>query len=345
MAEEITLLKKEDLVEAFKPIEGLSHVDVELGTLSKFRFKTGTVGQAKNVPIITFLDKEYPMTTKAVAEASRLVGIPVNYANKCPSDMLFPHLEHWWGPGGSGRARFYIQNNCVVGCTPNVTSMYHSNMEILQNVEEAIGSDKINVLGYNPPLVTLDQSVFSVVTDQCFEAKTGDMLFGGIEIQNSITGDTAIEIAPFIFRQVCSNGMIVSEGLGRWSRREEDSNFSSWTYSTSKSATQRISGEFHRIKKLSEVPVGQRADNTLRSLFQKFGISTRTQVEIVGESQATNEGNGPENMYDIWNAITRVATHSSKLSATASRDLRRIAGEVVREVALCPHCSQLISKE
>lgn len=345
MLEEIQLLQKKDMEEAFKPTEGISNVDVELGTLSKFRFKLGAVGQAKNVPIVTFLDKEFPMTTKAVAEAARLVGIPVNYANKCPSDMLNPHLEHWWGPGGSGRARFYIQNGSIVGCSPNVTSKYHSNAEILTIVEEAIGSDKIGILGYNPPSVSLDQSVFSVVTDQCFEAKTGDMLYGGIEIQNSVTGDTAIEIAPFIFRQVCSNGMIVSEGLGRWSRREEDSNFSSWAYSASKSATQRIGGEFHRIKKLTEVPVGQRADNTLRSLFQKFGISNRTQVEIVEESQATNEGNGPENMYDIWNAITRVATHSSKLSTTASRDLRWVAGEVVREVSLCPHCSQLISEE
>jgi len=334
---ELTLMKRDELEKIFEPCENILHKDVELGGNAKIRFRLTDVEKVQNVPHISINGEEYPLTSSALLEAARTVGVPQAYANRCPSEMIFPHLEHWFGLGGSGKARFFLQNNIVIGCTANTPS-YHTNMEILDNVEKVLKSEEI--LGYHNPSSSLDHSVFSIIVNRNFEAITGDRLFGGIEVQNSVIGERSIEIAPFIFRQVCTNGMIVSESIGRWSRKG-DENFGLWAQSATTGSVQRIEGEFHRIKKLTEVPVGERADNTLRSLFLKFGIPTRTQKEIVGEAASMNAGEGPKTMYDIWNSVTRVATHSPKLSLSSARELRCVAGDLVREVSICDHCGSL----
>lgn len=339
---ELALLKREDLEKVFEPLEKIGHKDFELGSDAIFHLSVQEVGGVPNVPVLVLNRQELPMTSDALAEMAKAVGIPEGYANRCPKDMLFPHLEHWYKGGVQGKVRFFTKEGKIIGCAPS-TSSYHTNSEMLEQVEKAVGKE--HILGYYQPYSSLDHSLYAVVVDKNFEVSTGDMLFGGIEIQNSILGERSVEIAPFIFRQICVNGAIVSENIGRWSRKSEDSNFASWVQGASVSSLQKIDGEFQRIKRLTEVPIGENPENTLRSLFLKFGIPVRTQREIIGEAVSMNNGEGPKNMYDLWNSLTYVASHSDKVSISSARDLRCVAGDFVHEINVCSHCGSLYEKK
>jgi hypothetical protein len=337
MNDELKLMERDELSTALEPFENISHIDMEVGGIKRVHFDLEQVDNVPDVPVITLYGKKYPITSEALNEMAGVGGITQAYARKCPMDVLFYNLEYWWGPAGSGKARFLVKDDKVISCVEG-HPMYVTNQQLLESVEKAIGTERI--LGYANPEIFKAHSVFAVIVNHSFEAVSGDPLFGGIEIQNSLNGAQSIEIAPFVYRQICANGMIVPESIGRF-KRSNDENCNLWAQQATKSSLEKIESTFTRIRKLSEVELSKDPANTLQSLFLQFGLPTKTQEEIVGEASVLNDGAGPKSMYDLWNSITRVATHSPRLTTNSSRDLRKVAGHMVHEVSLCGHCGSL----
>jgi len=338
MSTELAIMNREQLVEALAPTEGLSHVDVEMGVTSGISFKQGSGGQ----PIVTLAGEEHEMTTRGLQEAARGVGIPSTYSAKCPIDLLFQNLAFWYSGGCAGKLRFFLQHGVVIGCNAN-RPKYYSNMRLLEQAEQIIGDNAI--LGYHQVHTSLDHSAVSVVVNRTFEAVPGDILYGGVTLQNSVIGERRIEITPYIFRQWCSNGAITAENINQWSHRNDDGDIGPWVRSSTQSALNALDQEFQQIRRLTEISVEGHVPDTLRSLFRKFGIPVTTQKEIVQTAATQRDGQGPGTMYDIWNSVTRVATHSQRLSTRSSRDLQYVAGQITREYNLCPHCHQLVSED
>jgi hypothetical protein len=83
-------------------------------------------------------------------------------------------------------------------------------------------------------------------------------------------------------------------------------------------------------------------DSTLKSIFRKFGIPTRTQGIIRDEAAKQNAGAGAQTLYDVYNAVTAVGTHHQALSQESARDLQLVAGEMTKDYAMCDKCHQVI---
>ena len=334
----LTLMNQEQVTKILEPTEGLTHLDVELGLKSEIFFKTDD----KGAPVITLNKEERQMTTEGLQEAARGVGIPESYSRKCPTELLFRNLDHWYRGGAAGKLRFFLHDGVVVGCNAN-RPQYYNNTELLGAAEEIIGAE--HVLGYHQVFSRLDHSRISIVTDRVFEAVTGDVLHGGIDLQNSIIGEHKIEIAPYICRAICVNGAIVYENISQWSHRSDSNEpISPWVRNATQGSLGALNGEFDRIKHLTEVGVEGHVPDTLASLFRKFGIPVRTQKEIVAEAATQNGGAGPKTMYDLYNSLTKVGTYSSRLSSSGARSLQSIAGSFTREISLCPQCHQMVVK-
>lgn len=342
MAEELKLMNRDQVMAVLEPTEGLTHVDVELGKIKGIFFKED---EKDGAPIVTlpipFGEKK--MTTEGLYEAARGVGIPESYGKRCPTDLLFRNLDHWYrGGNATGKLRFFLHKDVVVGVNAN-HPQYYNTSELLDAAESVIGKD--HILGYHQVTSCLQHTRIGVVTDRIFEALPGDPLHGGIDIQNCIIGEFKIEVAPYIFRQWCSNGAITVENISEWSHRSDGGTpIAPWARNATSSALGGLNSEFEHIRHLTEIGVEGHIPDTLASIFRKFNIPVRTQGEIVGEAASQNSGGGPKTMYDIWNAITRTATYSPKLSSTGARALQRVAGGVTHEYNLCPSCHQLVQK-
>lgn len=341
MAEQLKLMTREQVNEVLKPTEGLTHVDVELGSTKDIFFKSDE--KDGGVALVTLPDGEHRMTSNGLFEAARGVGIPESYSKKCPLPLLFQNLDHWYRGGNSkGKLRFFLQKGVVVGVNAN-HPQYYNTSQFLDEVEAVVGKD--HVLGYHQVNSSLQFSRVGVVTDQIFEVATGDLLHGGVDIQNCIIGEFKIQVAPYIFRQWCSNGAIASDNISDWSHRSDgESPIEPWVRNATSSAIQGLGAEFERIRHLTEISVEGHIPDTLASIFRKFGISVRMKQEIVEEAASQNGGAGPRNMYDIWNAITRVGTYSPRLSRQGARSLQMTAGEITKENSLCPSCHRIMHK-
>jgi len=332
---ELNLLSREQLLATLEPTEGLSHKDVDLGSEEAVSFQEVMNGQPARVKI---LGEEHPLTDVGLQYAATCIGIPASYSKKCPYHMLREHLNYWCGVPGN-KMRFFLRDGKVVGAYKNRPD-YHSNVMLHDNILAGIKDTK--VLGYHQVSTDLNYSRFCVVLDKTFEPKTGDPLYGGISVQNSIFGSKALEVTPYIFRQWCSNGAITSESLSKWSRRSNNTDdIALWAQSAADRSVKELNCEFNRIKQLTEIGVGQ-PDSTLKSIFRKFGIPTRTQGIIRDEVAKQNDGMGAQTMYDVWNAVTAVGTHNQALSQESARDLQLVAGEMTKDYTVCDKCHQVI---
>lgn len=339
MSDELAVMNRDQLEEALKPTEGLTHLDVELGSSSGILFKN----EGEGVVTVVLEGNDYQMTTTGLHEAARGVKLPKSFSDFAPRELLLHNLNYLFTNNATGKLRFFLRDGVVIGAHAN-RPKYYSNLQMVEAAEEVIGSS--NVIGYHQASTTLERSRVAIVANRSFEpiAGSGDMLYGGIQFENSIIGEQKIQITPYIFRQWCSNGAYSSENVGQWSHRNDETHdIREWVKSSTDLALQALDTEFGRIQQLTEKSVEGHPIEALRSLFVKFGIPARTQQEIVQAAEGQHDGAGPRTMYDLWNAITRVATHSTKLSVASSCQLQFVAGQVSREVDLCPQCHQLVS--
>lgn len=333
---ELNLLTRDQMTTALASTEGLTHKDVELGSGGAVEFAEVMAGQPARVKIN---GEEHQLTDAGLQQTGACVGIPSTYSRKCPYGMLREHLNYWCGVPGQ-KMRFFLRDGKVVGAYKNRPD-YHSNMMLHDNILAGIDGPK--VLGYHQVSTDLDYSRFCLVLDTTFEPKTGDTLYGGISVQNSIFGKMALEVTPYIFRQWCSNGAITSESLSKWSRRSNNTDdIALWAQSAADRSVKELKCEFNRIQQLTEVGVVGQLDSTLKSIFRKFGIATRTQGIIRDEVAKQNDGMGAQTMYDIYNAVTAVGTHNQALSESSARDLQLVAGDITKDYAMCQTCHQVI---
>lgn len=333
----LNLLKTEEAMTKLATTEGITHSDIETGMNSGVQFTRKLDEPVK----ISMNGNEWEVTDEGLSQAAICVGIPSTYSKKCPEELLRQNLNFWYSGGGSTeKLRLFFKDQKLIGAYKNHPD-YYSNIRICEDITEAIGANHIQ--GYHQVSTNLKYSRFSLVTDKSFDPVTGDTLFGGIAVQNSIFGQRQLQITPYIFRQVCSNGAIMSEALSQWSRRSDGKeDIDVWAKSAAQMALTGLDVEFTRIKHLTEVPVKGNVDNMMKSLFRRFQIPTRTQNLIQEEVSNSNSGQGPQTLYDVWNGLTRVATHSTDLSASAGYDLQLIAGQMVKEDNICPSCSQIL---
>jgi hypothetical protein len=337
MSEELAIMNREQLVNVLASTEGLSHIDVELGLNSAISFKEGQRG----VATIAIKDDEHQMTSVGLRDAARGVHLPGAFYEFAPQELLLYNLNYLYS-NSNGKLRLFLQNGNVVGATPG-RCKYYSNLELIEEVEKTIGEG--DILGFHQASTNLGYSRLGVVADRSFQPVPDDTLYGGIHFENSIIGEKKIQISPYIFRQWCANGAIVQQNISQWSRRNDGScDIREWVRSSTEQALRSLDTEFVRIRQLTETSIEGHPVEALRSLFVKFGIPVRTQQEIISQAESQNGGNGPATMYDLWNSMTWVATHSSKISTSGSVELQNVAGQVVREIDLCPECHQLVSR-
>jgi hypothetical protein len=340
MSEELAVMTKDQAVEVLNATEELSHVDVELGLNSEVSFKEGEEGAAT----ISIKGDEHPVTSLGLQDAARGVHLPGAFYDFAPRELLLHNLNYLYSRT-YGKLRFFLQKGNVIGATVG-RSKYYSNVELVEEAEKTIGEG--NVLGFHQVSTSLGYSRLGIVADCSFQPipnNPDDVLYGGIHLETSIIGEKKILITPYIFRQWCSNGSLISENIAQWSRRNEgDRDIREWVQASTEQALRAIDTEFVRIRQLTETSVEGHPVEALQSLFIKFGIPVRTQKMIISQAESQNEGRGPSTMYDLWNAITWVATHSSELSVSSCVELQRAAGQVTREVDLCPSCHQLVER-
>jgi hypothetical protein len=171
------------------------------------------------------------------------------------------------------------------------------------------------------------------------EVVEGDLVQGGITITNSEIGHGSLIVKPFIYRLVCTNGMVAPEYLNQFYAKHvgkmiiDLDNDDQWKTIVDKMGQQLelISNPElfqENIDKLKQATEEKINSHQVEVLAKKHGLSDDERAGVferlnhyVGETFVTSK-------YDVANAITNIANDESK-SDERARFLQELGGLVI----------------
>jgi len=183
------------------------------------------------------------------------------------------------------------------------------------------------------------------------EPREGDILNGGVDILHHTCGDVGTQVHCYLRRLVCENGSIAhlcGENRQLRARRlnngrfDEDDMYEQISRLLQEAWTQ-VGEKLEAVKRLTEKervsPEFLQQQRTRFSLNE--GIISAIELAI-----RDDELGETGTQFDLFNAISRVATHRETLTFRQRRMLSRMAGEVSQQDAhRCESCGNWIIRE
>jgi hypothetical protein len=238
-------------------------------------------------------------------------------------------------------------DGCVGMVDPRLTFLYGDDV---LNATLATKPDDIDETQLEVPHFQLNGEVrISIVSRSLTtEARIGDIVYAGIDIRHSDSGVFATQIESYLYRKICSNGMMMkvcrhTDAVPLRLRRAAVHNPDRMLrriQAMAKSAWGELGAKMEAVRLLADERVDNRA-----ALIRSVGEKLRFPQQLVDDIlQALDEDeSGPTGtLWDIVGAISRVGTHSNRLSMATRRFLQELSGDLVAErVERCPTCGRL----
>jgi hypothetical protein len=238
------------------------------------------------------------------------------------------------------KARVLTQEGRALSFNPTPREEFINLNTFLDIVERAIGAE--NIVGYHKPRFGWNETVINVVLNKIFEVKTGDPLNVGIRFVHSFNEIEPTRGFAYTFRQICKNGQITSDKIACWSKRGKgEESFRKWVPSVVIDAEKALAEEQKRLLKLTTVKTDEKTSEILDHLLEEGGIPLGVREEV----RSTAIDHPAETLYDVWNVLTRVATHSPVFEQhPASLPLlENVAKGLAQHSKLCPVCHHKVA--
>lgn len=182
------------------------------------------------------------------------------------------------------------------------------------------------------------------------EPRVGDIVQAGVRIEHSETQRSATVLATALYRLVCSNGAIVeacraSRTVDFKGAERPDTRSAALAAirSRAKEVWRNAKENLKALKSAAETPI-ENPRQALVSLGQELRLGTPLRDALL-DAFAEDPG---DTLYDIYNAMTRVATHSDALKNQSGLQHRLMAasGRLVDPHARrCTSCGRLFRGE
>lgn len=342
-----TRLTRTEVLERLAPTEGLVPQEFECG-VSRIGFKVsdGTV-------VFRLDGKDFPITKDAFLKAARICGIPASYVEKFPEEdakYVVSHLDYWFKHRNDHMRAFLRESDRTVIAFAKATVDYYSRLELFERAENVLSRggkmplvyEKVHNSvdgGLHYTIIAPEKKVTMPLEVEIKGKKRGDVLYGGVAVQDHLLGELPLVVAADVYRLVCSNGQISAEAVQKWSRRADTENIQEWFDEAVKECYTAVEGELAMVRQLANVKLADHGAEMINSVFASFKVNTKARTAImdnVVNSQA-------ETMYDVYNAIT-AAANDEELAASplAVRGLQQVAGGVLQHTSFCPSCHRVI---
>jgi hypothetical protein len=163
-----------------------------------------------------------------------------------------------------------------------------------------------------------------------------DVVLGGINFQHSLMGENPLEVSGYVYRLICSNGLISAEAQFKWSRKTESVPMIEWFGDRVKACIEGLGHEFDKVGNLRGVVIaeGHRAQ-VLSNVFAEYELSERMRHGVLAQMADSP----PRHMWDVVNAITNVANDEEyQNNPHTIRRLQVIGGDMSTKMHICPTC-------
>jgi hypothetical protein len=296
------------------------------------------------------------LTRSTLNEVCGMFGFTKSYVHDCPPDLLVPHMNYWYRAGLMNRSRkaadyqFVVNPELHAVAFTKQASTPFSNVHLLDVAVEGIHGlfGDVEVLADYKLTNTLRATTMRLVVPGVERLITGtgteqDVWSLGVQVKNSLTGQSQTSVEGYLFRWVCTNGQIdATASSGAWTRRKDSTvdEAYGWARQAVDDALRGLEGSFDALQRLTDVGIDGSLADTLRDIFEHYRIALPLRPRII---RYLEEYPGEITMYVIMNAITQAA-NDPELDPSAVDGLMRVGGDFARSAEQrCGACHRLMA--
>lgn len=290
---------------------------------------------------ITVNGKATPLSKEALLLAASNIGLPKAYVRRTPAHLIESNLNYWYGGGMGDKSYNMLTVKDVASAFIAPTKHPYSNLELLDNVLEAIhliyGGEVPVYADYKFTHSLQKTDIRLILPDHSRAMKNTvmsdvpkgapDAWSAGVHLSNSLIGKTQTSVDSYLFRWWCTNGASTRlDEVGAWNRRHEASSemdVYAWARQSVYDVIEGMEDRFNDIQALASIDVGANTGEVLREIYTDFNVPV-TQRSLITEQLLASE---ERSMYTIMNAITQTANEDGLDPDRADR-MMRIGGFV-----------------
>jgi len=282
----------------------------------------------ENLPVLNIEgEKFFAISKPCHSQVAEKLEIPLKYYNKMKEeapDLLAENVNTWLkknekdvfirGLGDSIRAflsdRYRVIDHLdVLLCTLNELQAHDAEIE-----DCYLSETEMNVKVKSQRL-------------QDFVRHKDDLIFSGIFLRNSETGQRALRVEPRIFRVICSNGMIIEELVTREIHiGSGDETLDELVYLSLRRSIRELFGRFGEIvlllRESTEIKI-KSPQRVIQNMVEQYRLSEAQKANILMAFGAEPE----YDQYGIANAITLAAQREETWEKSV--ELEKIGGRLI----------------
>lgn len=325
-------------------------IETYYGRYSRATFRMETL-QMQETGLLKAGSQEYLISRDGLKQFARQEGVPADFFAELDPDiraLIFNRRLEKLMKHQDITLVFDNQNHIVGFDDPQ---LFHiSPLELLEILYAALpGGLVAEEIAIGRLYLSDSEISFSCYSPQIQEELLpGDIINGGIDIHHALTGICATQVRCYLRRLVCSNGATVhicSNQQSLRSRRLANRNFQAADMvqqlrTLFQQAFQQLEHKLAALHLLLKEPMIDLA--SLEQVRAKYSLNNTIISQI--ENALPKDPRGPTGtQYDVFNAISFVATHHAELTLRQQRTLLHMAGEISQShVRQCSQCGTWI---
>jgi len=296
--------------------------------------------------------REFALTKDALLEATSACGLPKGYVQRTPAKLIEDQLNYWFREGLDGKSfKALTINDERVAAFTRSTIQPFSNLRLLEESLDGIEAKygKGEVLADYKFSHSLRSTSMRLIIPEYTRVleRTGtddDTWSVGLQVHNSLIGETQTSIDGYLFRWWCTNGATDTRATsGTWSRRSGGQGDE--VYEWARSAVDEVLGglehSLDKVQDLVDIPVNTTQGETievLRDIFTQYRVPAPLRNQII-EGMVEEEN---LNMYSVMQAITQAANVDG-MDPGHIQQLMMVGGDLPHQAhSRCDGCHRLM---
>ena len=265
----------------------------------------------------------------------KVLNLPSSLPNKLVSDPdLMKYILNERSKKANMLFRTLDKSDSVVSFINNEEDII-TNSELIESVGNAIKAPMFDKVHINNDNI----SSFTIVSTKGKDLRVGnDKFYNGVRVENNPLRSASTKIESYLERLICLNGQIAPAVY--WSAPKHiKGEVEGWVQESVEKAMDVGRGMFKSIEKLADNKIDANLMDFLETMYDQLKVPENVRDLIT--RRIVKEG--AENMYDIFNHITYVASNYKAIREddALSARLMRIGGHFAQHIQdICNSCNR-----
>lgn len=273
---------------------------------------------------LKFDDYKLPLSSFATGELCGKLSVPSRYFSRLIESgnnrLAAENINNWLdGDKRTFLLREYRGN--IRGVLSGNYSIYDA-PEILETVSEVFDSSKFKIKG---SFINEERLHLRLVENQMLDIG-GEDLFAGVTIDSSDVGRSGLSVKFFIYKQVCTNGLVIARSAAKLFRQKHigitHDDFTKGLKEGLETFYILKDKVIESIKETDKIPVSQDIDDLIEKIKDQTNLSTQAAEKVI---ELMNVKYAPTK-WGLINGITEVA---QDFTLETRLQLEEIAGNML----------------